>query len=164
MKIAKLVFSLIVGLGAMTVANATTIHLGNVDDESRNFGVFTPKNAAFKDFVRFRIGETSAVNFSFQSFYHIVASSFHVKLQEKESGGWNAVTLGSPSFIDLTTGTYRWVVTGLTGKQGGFWTGQMSVAAVPEADVWMMLLTGVGLIGYQLRRKQQSIKHQPFTA
>jgi hypothetical protein len=28
----------------------------------------------------------------------------------------------------------------------------------------MMLLIGVGLVGYQLRRKQQSLKHPPFAA
>jgi hypothetical protein len=164
MKTAKLLLSVVLGLGAMSVANATTIHLGNVDGETRNFGDFIAGHSSFKDFVRFRITQQSAVDFSFQSFYNIIASTFHYSLQEHGKGGWTNVTFNSPSFVDLTAGSYRWVVTGKAGRQGGFWSGQMSVAAVPEADVWMMLLIGAGLVGYQLRRKQQSIKHPPFAA
>src|SRR5579859_6876065 len=114
MKTAKLLLSFIVGLGAMSAANATTIHLGNVDGQTRNFGDFISRHSTFKDFVRFNISQQSGVDFSFQSFYDIIASSFNYKLQEHEKGGWTNVTFSSPSFVDLTAGTYRWVVTGST--------------------------------------------------
>jgi hypothetical protein len=163
MKTLKLLLSVVVGLGAMSVANATTFHLGNVDGETRNFGDFISGKGSFKDIVRFHITEQSGVDFSFMSFYNILAGSLKVSLQERVSPHtWENVSFGSPSFVDLSSGAYRWVVTGTTGKQGGFWDAKMTVAAVPEADVWMMLLVGVGLVGYQLRRKQQSIKHPPF--
>ena len=125
----------------MSVANATTIHLGNVDDETRYFGDFhLEERTHFKDLARFRITEQSAVNFSFTSFYDILAEH----LQSEPTGArtaikWDNVAFGSPSFVDLSSGAYRWVVTGATGRQGGFWDAKMSVAAVPEADVWMML-------------------------
>lgn len=164
MKTVKVVLSLIVGLGAMSVANATTIHLGKVDGETRNFGDFISGKGSFKDIVRFHITDESAVDYAFRSFYNIVSSTFKVTLQEKVGGSWDKVSLTSPSFVDLSAGAYRWVVTGTTGRQGGFWDAKMSVAAVPEADVGMMLLIGIGLVGYQLRRKQQSIKHPPIAA
>ena len=162
MKTLKLLFAICVGLSAMSAANATTFHLGNVDGEIRYFGDTVEKSSSFVDFVRFRVTEQSAVDFTFKSFYDIIKSSFAVQLQEKVSGVWTSIPTASPSFADLSAGKYRWEVTGITGAQSGFWGAKMAVAAVPEADVWMMLLIGLGLIGYQLRRKQQSLKHPPF--
>ena len=162
MKTLKLFFAVIVALGAVSGANATTFNLGKVDAETRYFGDTVGKKSSFTDFVKFRLTEQSVVDFTFKSFYDIVKSSFSVQLQEKISGTWTTIPTTSPSFADLSAGKYRWEVTGITGKQSGFWGGKMTVSAVPEADVWMMLLIGMGLIGYQLRRKQQSLKHPPF--
>lgn len=162
MKTLQLLFALVIGLGAMSAANATTIHLGNVDGETRYFGDTVRKKSSFTDFVRFRLTEQSVVDFTFKSFYDIAKSSFAVQLQQKISGVWTTMPAASPSFADLSAGKYRWEVTGTTGPQSGFWGAKMTVTAVPEADVWMMLLIGLGLIGYQLRRKQRSLKQPPF--
>jgi len=164
MKTLKLFFAVIVALGAMSGAQATTFNLGKVDGEIRYFGDTVEEQAGFIDFVKFRITEQSVIDFTFKSFYDIVKSSFSVQLQEKVSGTWTTIPTTTPSFADLSAGKYRWEITGITGKQSGFWGGKMTVTAVPEADVWMMLLIGLGLIGYQLRRKQQSLKQPPFAA
>jgi hypothetical protein len=148
MKTLKLFFTAAVALGALSGAHATTFNLGNVDGETRYFGDTSGKKAAF----------------TFRSFHDVINSSFAVQLQQKAAGVWTTIPSASPSFADLSAGKYRWDITGTTGRQSGFWGAKMAVTAVPEADVWMMLLIGLGLVGYQLRRKQQSLKHPPFAA
>jgi hypothetical protein len=164
MKTLKLVFAAVVALGALSVAQATTFNLGKVDGETRYFGDTVGRKSSFTDFVKFRLTEQSVVDVTFKSFYDVVKGSFAVQLQEKNSGIWTTVPTTSPSFADLSAGKYRWEITGITGRQGGFWGAKLAVSAVPEADVWMMLLIGLGLMGYQLRRKQQSLKQPPFAA
>ena len=164
MKTLKLFFAAAVALGAVSGAHARTFNLGNVDGETRYFGDTLGKKSSFTDFVKFKLTEQSAVDFTFNSFYDTIKSGFAVQLQEKTAGVWTTIPTASPSFADLSAGKYRWEVAGTTGRQGGFWGAKMAVTAVPEADVWTMLLIGVGLVGYQLRRKQQSLKHPPFAA
>jgi hypothetical protein len=162
MKTLKLFFASAAALGALSGAQAATFNLGNVDGETRYFGDIVGKKPSFTDVVKFKLIEQSAVDFTFKSFHDIIKSSFAAQLQEKVSGIWTTIPTASPSFADLSAGKYRWEITGTTGQQSGFWGAKMAVTAVPEADVWMMLLIGVGLVGYQLRRKQQSLKHPPF--
>jgi hypothetical protein len=68
----------------------------------------------------------------------------------------------APSFAELAAGNSRGEIVGITGRQSGSWGARLPVAAVKEADVWMMLMIGLGLVGYQLRRKQQGLKQLPF--
>jgi hypothetical protein len=164
MKTLKLFFTAAVALGAISGAHARTFNLGKVDGQTRYFGDTLVKNSSFTDFVKFKLTEQSAVDFTFNSFYDTIKSGFAVQLQEKTAGVWTTLPVANPSFADLSAGKYRWEVSGTTGRQSGFWGAKMAVTAVPEADVWMMLLIGVGLVGYQLRRKQQSLKHPPFAA
>ncbi|HEV7446346.1 MAG TPA: FxDxF family PEP-CTERM protein [Steroidobacteraceae bacterium] len=164
MKTLKLFFAAAVALGTLSGAQAATFNLGNVDRETRYFGDTVGKKSSFTEVVKFKLTEQSAVDFAFKSFHDIIKGSLAVQLQEKVSGGWTTIATASPSFADLSAGKYRWEVSGITGRQSGFWGAKMAVTAVPEADVWMMLLIGVGLVGYQLRRKQQSLKHPPLAA
>ena len=38
---------------------------------------------------------------------------------------------------------------------------RIHVVAVPEAETWVMLLVGLGLVAYQLRRKQRLLEQRP---
>ncbi|MDX1251686.1 MAG: FxDxF family PEP-CTERM protein [Gammaproteobacteria bacterium] len=52
---------------------------------------------------------------------------------------------------------YYLKVTGLaTGNQGGMYTLALVAAPVPEAETWVMMLTGLGLLGWHLSRRQQA--------
>jgi hypothetical protein len=65
----------------------------------------------------------------------------------------------------LGPGSYQVALSGIgTGFFGGLYRGSLQVAAVPEADVWVMLLVGFAVVLYQLRRKQRSIEQQPVAA
>ena len=47
-------------------------------------------------------------------------------------------------------------------QQSGYSSGM--TAGTAEGDTWLMLGVGLGLIGYQLRRKQRSLQPHPFIA
>lgn len=173
MKIAKLLSAaMLFGFGSVSLAQAATIQLHNVDASPGpfNFSNTIGKNHDFADFVRFRLSDESTVSGSFSSVYNVISSSFSVELEKLTAPHtWSDVAkIGNPltssfSFADLSTGKYRFEVTGSTGKRvGGYWSGAMNVAAVPEADVWTMILIGAGLVGYQLRRKQTSLNLPPL--
>jgi hypothetical protein len=173
MKIAKLLSAaMIFGFGSVSLAQAETIHLHNVNDLTGpfNFSDTIGKHRNFADFVRFSLTDESNLSGSFSSAYNVISSSFSVELEKLTAPhSWTDVAkIGNPftasfSFADLSTGVYRFEVTGSTGKKvGGYWTGAINVAAVPEADVWMMILIGTGLVGYQLRRKQTSLNLPPL--
>ncbi|MFZ5593677.1 MAG: FxDxF family PEP-CTERM protein [Pseudomonadota bacterium] len=52
---------------------------------------------------------------------------------------------------------YYLKVAGLTtGNQGGMYTLALVAAPVPEVKTWVMMLTGLGLLGWHLSRRQQA--------
>jgi len=69
---------------------------------------------------------------------------------------------------DLTAGAYTVTFKGTATTGSGFIPGIygtfFSVAAVPEPDTWLMMIIGAGLVGFQLRRKQKVLRHQPLVA
>jgi hypothetical protein len=130
MKTRKLVFAVVVSLGAVSGVHATTLNLGRTDGESRYFDDTLASTSSFAGYVKSRLAG------------HIPSAT--------------------PSFADLSARKYRWELAGVAGSQSGFWDRQMRVAAVPAADAWSMSMIGLGLVGYQLRRKQRSLKQPPF--
>lgn len=61
---------------------------------------------------------------------------------------------GSFFFNADTTGSYTALLFGQPTAAGGSFS--ISVSAVPEPEVWAMMLIGAGLIGYQVRRKSKT--------
>ncbi len=60
---------------------------------------------------------------------------------------------GKFSFMADTAGLYTALLFGVPGSGSG--TGSFSISVVPEVETWVMLLIGMGLIAYQLRRKNK---------
>jgi hypothetical protein len=62
---------------------------------------------------------------------------------------------GSTTFTPISVGSYTATVFGDPGDSSGvsLSTFGVTVAAVPEAETWAMMLVGMGLVGWQLRRK-----------
>jgi hypothetical protein len=97
--------------------------------------------------------------------YHAPAAFTYLFLAVTDTGAGGA-TLGSIStagFFNFTathTGSYTAGFFGAPGQIGNLpfngSTYGITVAAVPEPEVWALMLIGVGLIGYQLRRKSKS--------
>jgi len=108
----------------------------------------------------------------FQDTYNFTVSPGATFVSESLSnialpGFWNNSSLGMQLFDSantaltgsvmsfygpLSAGSYYAKVSGTTsGPYGGAYA--FSAAAVPEAETWAMMLVGVGLVGFQLRRR-----------
>jgi hypothetical protein len=164
-------------LGAAGVANAKTIELGDLQaGGSYSFTDVITFGQSFTDYVGFSLTDASQVTSFIKSFDLSIFSfdllgidNFSARLQHLEAGGFQNVAnfQGSPiSFDDLLgPGEYRIALSGVgSGFFGGLYRGSLQVAAVPEADVWVMLLVGFGVVLFQLRRKQRTLEQQPVAA
>ena len=74
------------------------------------------------------------------------------------TGSSTVQTLSGPgefTFTPTSTGSYTAIVFGDPGLSGNveMSTFGVTVAAIPEAETWAMMLVGMGLVGWQLRRK-----------
>lgn len=57
----------------------------------------------------------------------------------------------------LASGIYHFDIAGVAnGPAGGLYT--VAIAAVPEPEVYAMLLVGLGLVGFTARRRKQNLK------
>jgi len=170
-------FSATVALCAAGLANAKTIDLGDVHaGGSYSFTDVVTFGDSFTDYVGFNLGSASQVksfiksfDMSLFSFDLLGIDNFSASLQRLGSGGFQTVanSSGSPiSFDDLLgPGQYRIALGGVgSGLFGGLFRGSLQVAAVPEADVWVMLLVGFLVVLHQLRRKQRTLEQQPVAA
>jgi hypothetical protein len=164
-------------LGAAGAANAKTIDFGSLEaGGSYSFTDVITFGESFSDYVGFSLNDSSQVTSFIKSFDLSIFSfdllgidNFSATLQHLGQGGFQNVATfsGNPiSFDDLLgPGQYRIALNGVgSGLFGGLYRGTLQVAAVPEADVWVMLLVGFGVVLYQLRRKQASLEQQPVAA
>jgi hypothetical protein len=164
-------------LCAAGTANAKTIDLGEVQaGGSYSFTDVITFGQSFTDYVGFSLADASQVTSFIKSFDLSIFSfdllgidNFSATLQHLGSSGFQNIASfsGNPiSFDDLLgPGEYRIALSGLgTGFFGGVYRGSLQVAAVPEADVWVMLLVGFGVVLFQLRRKQRTLEQQPVAA
>jgi hypothetical protein len=161
------------GIGA---AQATTTALGTVTDGSYGFGRAINFGETFTDYVNFNLSDSAEVTSFIKSFdmsiFHfdlLGIDNFTTGLQRLGSSGYTTLTTlsSNPASFDdlLSPGSYRFSVAGTgSGFFGGLYRGTLHVAAVPEADTWVMLLMAFGIVVYQLRRKQRSLEQPPAAA
>lgn len=62
----------------------------------------------------------------------------------------------------LPAGTYRLMLSGDIQAQGGNYFWSLNTVAIPEPETWAMMLVGMGLVGWQLRRKVKSSAASKF--
>ena len=77
----------------------------------------------------------------------------------------NGKFAGFASFPDLTSNhDYDIVVSGdlRTGHSSGAYSGNISISPVPEPEFYMMLLAGLALIGFAVRRQQKSADQSAY--
>jgi hypothetical protein len=167
-------FSALLLVAGASAAQANTTSLGTVGDGSYGFGRAINFGETFTDYVNFSLSDSAEVSSFIKSFdmsiFHfdlLGIDNFTTGLQKLGSGG-AYTTLASlasnPSSFDdlLSPGSYRFSVAGTgSGFFGGIYRGTLHVAAVPEADTWVMLLMAFGIVVYQLRRKQRSLEQPP---
>ena len=168
-------FSAVLLFAGAGSAQAVTTDLGTVSDGSYGFSRALNFGETFTDYVNFDLDTSADVTSFIKSFdmsifgFDLIGiDNFSAGLEQLGTGGFTSIaslTSNPASFDDLLApGTYRFAVAGTaSGFFGGLYRGTLHVAAVPEADTWVMLLMGLGLIAYQLRRKQRSLEQGPAT-
>jgi hypothetical protein len=160
----KALLAVVLAMGFMAQVDAKTIQLGEVSNSSSPsmFSDAIGRSKSFSDVIMFRLTSFSDISGSFLStgIKNLNISLGSHSFTETVTGG---IGLGSYSLTDLAPGVYKFDVTGLTGRRGGAYLSAFNVVpAVPEADTWLMIVIGIGLVGLQLRRKQKGIARGPL--
>jgi len=141
-------------------ASATRTNLGTLPDG--DFGMVGSAlglSQSFQDTIHVTRTSPSAFDGSGTPVRLITANWSLSKVMASLEGG--ALTPASHTFADLTPGSYEDAVFGPQRNPGGYVPNyRASVAAVPEIETWLMLLIGVGLVAYQLHRKQKALGQQ----
>jgi hypothetical protein len=170
------VWSLCLVVAAVGSANAKTIELRNLD--TRGSYSFTdaitfsrPFARHFADSAGFSVDDPSRREPLVTSFDH----SIYLFVVLGVGGGPEAVRHSEPTAFQTFAATARGPVSfdelvapGELGVASGFfgsaYRGSLDPVAVRETDVWVMLLVGVGVVLYQLRRKQRTLEQEPVAA
>jgi hypothetical protein len=88
----------------------------------------------------------------------LVPNGDETVLKTVAGAGVNSLSMSWGSASD---GSMLLQITGIAnGTLGGVYNGGISVASIPEAEVWVMMLVGAGLVGFQLRRKAKCMAVQ----
>jgi hypothetical protein len=165
MKHSKLVLALLLAISLSPSANAKVISIGTVGATNYLLGFVGP--GLFTDNYLFTLSGTSNITDAFNPVFGI--SGFNYSLSEVSPTA--AVFGPSTSYSGLSAGTYDFTFTGTNPKPTfpslGIYFGDYNVAsagAVPELDTWLMLVIGAGLLVYQLRRRQNTLRHSQLAA
>jgi hypothetical protein len=167
MKSLRVFAAVILMFGAIGSVNATvkTTELGALADGdsgfiSNGFG----SAGSFADLVTFSLDTTSTISGWAAAFRLVPDVSYvlHSLTSNLDIAGGSFST-GNYSFADLAPGSYQLSIAGHNRLFSGY-TAFYSVAAVPEPETWLMIVIGLGLVAFQLQRKQKSLQQQSLSA
>jgi hypothetical protein len=176
MKIAKFLLAIIVTVGLIPVGHAKTTYLGEISD---GVGTFEHLGTSghFQDYVKFTL-PTTASSYDIEGLLLALdikgistIKNLSFSLEKYVGGSWieqaglistdkiGLVSLTEFAYSGLLPGSYKYIIAGKgKGIFGGIYGGGFSVAPVPEAETWAMLIAGAALVLFQLRRKQRMIQ------
>jgi hypothetical protein len=142
-----------------------------------NIGYHVASQGAFTDWLDFSVQATSHVVGTLSSLVKQSGSALTgISLTSFElysgSGSNPGALLGTATIFGSSPGSYfanldsatlngsqayTLKVVGFAESANASYSGGINVLAVPEPDEWAMMLVGVGLVGYQVRRKQAKL-------
>jgi hypothetical protein len=169
-------WALCLAVVAAGAANAKTIELRDPEAEGRyGFMDALTFSQSFTDSADFSVDDPSPrevfVTSLDRSIYSFVVriGGVSAALQQLESAAFRdlAATARGPTSFDELTGAREHALAHssiASGFPGSPYRGSLQAAAVRETDVWVMLLVGLGVVLYQLRRKQRTLEQQPVAA
>jgi hypothetical protein len=164
--------SLALGLSVAVQANTTDLGLLADGDAASSTGSVDTSTLAFSDTSTFSLASQSDVSDIFTALKGVASYTVSLFLNGTQLDTFSGAPGGSPSSASAThvfdnlaaslPGQHYSLLISGNGKGGATYFNALSVSAVPEADTWVMLIAGAGLVGFQLRRKQQSLPQRPF--
>jgi hypothetical protein len=158
----QLIIGAFLCLTLIGTAGASTRHtnLGTLSDG--DFGIVGNAfvfSQSFLDTVHFTLANTSTIS-GLVTPVRLVGASWSLSNAMGALAG-GALTPGTYTFADLAPGSYAVAIFGTAKYLSGYAaTYRVSVAAVPEIETWLMMLIGLGLVAYQLHRKQKALGQQ----
>ena len=139
-----------------SVVSAETFPLGDVTGDSV-FGVSNDVTGTFSDEATFTLSSASGFdaalfNLSFSTYSAITDFTLTIT-----SGASTILTLMPTSVVEtasftLAAGNYLISITGNTGAVGTY---DFTVSPVPEASTIALFMSGLGFIGYAVRRRRK---------
>jgi hypothetical protein len=165
-----LALSLLIGASAGVEAKVT--HLGKLTDGAARATTGSVHHGAFSDTVTFRLASESSVADIFTALQGITSFTIDLFSGSSMLGSFSGGAAGSPStsfpthlfgaLAPSAVGQHYTLTISGTGSRHARYFNSIAVSAVPEADTWLMLMAGVGLVALQLRRKQRSLPQRPI--
>lgn len=160
MKSRRILLALLLSVGLIGVANATTHKiddLGALNDGAFGYiGNGFGSAGSFSDVASFTLNGASRLSGLVAAFGLDASFALQFGPTTIASGAFDT---GQYSFADLSPGNYTLAIFG-TNNAFGAYTASYSVAAVPEAETWLMIVIGLGLVAFQLQRRQRSLRQQ----
>jgi PEP-CTERM motif len=169
----KILAALVLAAGSLQAADAA-ISLGTIVPGQSYVLGDTPAVGPFSDTYTFTLATASSLTDGILS-----AGLNPLSVLLETAGGISVgsvpVTLagvvgsGLQTFNNLAAGDYQLIISGFSNPttsvfgNSGFY-GDVLATPVPEADTWLMMIIGAGLIGFQLRRKHQALPPSTITA
>lgn len=126
-------------------------------------GGYLAGNYAFADEYKFHIGTLSTVSAwvgEFNLFGYDLQSGWTVKLFDGSHALMGATSVTGSSFSNsgtLGSGDYFVEIAGTTGASGGGYSYSLSANPVPEPGEFALMLSGLGLMGYMIRRRKNDV-------
>jgi len=157
---ARWLIALVLSVGMIGAASATMkqTQLGALDDGSQGtvsnlFG----SAGTFNDTIDFSLSSMSTIS-GFVTAIRLVDANWKLTSGSTTLGS-GVFETGGYSFADLAPGAYTVSIFGGSRFISGY-SATYAVSAVPEAQTWLMILVGLGLVAFQLRRKHKTLPHQ----
>jgi hypothetical protein len=167
MKHSKLGLAMLLAITLSPCANASVISIGAVG--ATNYLLGFVGSGPFTDIYQFTLSGMSNITDAFNPVFGI--NSFSFGLTNVTNPGSPVPFGSSASYSGLGAGTYDFTFAGTVPNPNfpslGIYFGDYNVAAagaVPELDTWLMFTIGAGLLVYQLRRRQNALRHSQLAA
>ncbi|MCE7913847.1 MAG: PEP-CTERM sorting domain-containing protein [Nitrosomonas sp. PRO4] len=166
----KLVAAAILMTSGVAHAAPTQAPVNWFNHDPAEFAVFhSAVGHTFEHEYLFSLGSSvnalaTAVTNDFANIFNIAGGKVELFKSNGDNDFTNDTSIGSFAFDStatggifnaLTSGDYYYQVTGsVVGNYGGGYQMFSNVSPVPEPETYAMLLAGLGLIGFSLRRRQ----------
>jgi hypothetical protein len=171
-KVSKLVMSAVIALAAMSVGAAHAVTSAISIEVGKGFLVQVT-SLSFSDLLSFSLvspsnvsgkGGPVSINFAGQVYglpevtftgYTLSGGSLTSPVTHTFSGALPTTFSFTEPYLGV--GNYLLQVSGTSPSSSTYWGGLVNAAPVPEPGEWALMLSGLGMLGFMIRRRTQKV-------